>query len=38
MKKHGKKKQGTIGSVSSKIRVKERKAKLKEKKNTAGNV
>ena len=37
MKKHDEKKQGTTGSVSSRKRMKERKAKLKEKTNTAGN-
>ena len=37
MKKHGEKKQETTGSVSSRKRVKERKAKLKEKTNTTGN-
>ena len=37
MKKHDEKKQGTAGSASSRKCVKERKAKLKEKTNTAGN-
>ena len=37
MKKHDEKKQGTVGSVSSRKRMKERKAKLKEKTNTVGN-
>ena len=37
MKKHDEKKQGIIGSVSSRKCVKERKAKLKEMTNTAGN-
>ena len=37
MKKHDEKKQGTTGSVSSRKRVKERKAKLKEMTNTTGN-
>jgi len=38
MKKHDEKKQGIAESVNSKKRVKERKAKLKEMTNTAGNV
>ena len=37
MKKHDEKKQGTAGSVSSRRHVKKRKAKLKEKTNTARN-
>ena len=37
MKKHDEKKQGIIGSVSSRKCVKKRKAKLKEMTNTAGN-
>ena len=37
MKKHDEKKLGIIGSVSSRKCVKERKAKLKEMTNTAGN-
>ena len=37
MKKHDEKKQGTVGSASSRKRVKERKAKLKEKTNIVGN-
>ena len=37
MKKHNEKKQGIAGSVSNRKRVKERKAKLKEKTNTTGN-
>ena len=37
MKKHDEKKQGTTRSVSSRKHVKERKAKLKEMTNTAGN-
>ena len=37
MKKHDEKKQGTVGSVSSKNHVKERKAKPKEMTNTAEN-
>ena len=38
IKKHGEKKQGTARSVSSRKRVKKRKAKLKEMKNTTGNM
>ena len=38
IKKHGEKKQGTAGSVSSRKRVKKRKAKLKEMTNTTENV
>ena len=37
MKKHDKKKQGTAESISSRNCVKERKAKLKEMKNTEEN-
>ena len=37
MKKHDEKKQGTVGSVSSRNHVKQRKAKLKEMTNTVGN-
>ena len=37
MKKDDEKKQGTVGSISSRNCVKERKAKLKEMTNTAGN-
>ena len=37
MKKDDEKKQGTVGSISSRNCVKERKAKLKEMTNTTGN-
>ena len=37
MKKHDEKKQGIVGSVSSRKRTKERKAKLKEMTKTVGN-